>query len=46
VEDSRLGSAGSLMWKVDTSKVVTPACVSSGQWVDPHEQVLTVLITC
>jgi hypothetical protein len=26
-EDHRLGRAGSVMWKADTSKVVAPACV-------------------
>jgi hypothetical protein len=27
VEDDRLGRSESVMWQVDTSKVVAPACV-------------------
>jgi hypothetical protein len=47
VEDHRLGRAESVMWQVGTSKIVPPPSVSvKDRWVDPHEQVLNVLITC
>jgi hypothetical protein len=38
-EDRRLGRSGSVMWKA------APVSVK-GRWVDPHEQVLNVLIAC
>jgi hypothetical protein len=45
-EDCRLEMSDSVMWKVNTSKVVAPPVLIKDRWVNPREQVLNVLITC
>jgi hypothetical protein len=46
VEDHQLRRVGSVMCRVDTSKVVAPSVSVKDRCVGPREHVLNVLITC
>jgi hypothetical protein len=46
VEYYRLGRSESVMWQANTSKIVASVVSVKERWVDPHEQVLNVLIAC
>jgi hypothetical protein len=46
MEDRQSGRAERVMWKADTSKVISPHVSVKNRWVGPHEQVLNVLIKC